>query len=245
EAAPAAAAVGRRDLDLDVARKRLDLGPAAATCVEETEAELGKVGHEDVIEVDEDGLPDLVDRLDAEGHQDRVGVGRIDGRGFRRTGFGLEADVAANQVDLVIDALEDEDPLLVEVERVSAHAHTLGDGDGAEEGPIELHRLQLGIELVILAVELEEAVIFLGALDKLVEVLELLVAVAVKAQRELRRSRRWTEKQEGQRCRRHTAKGTLSHGVPHRCAGTLTDVSSDCLFPAGITSPPYLSGRRS
>src|SRR5205823_5120649 len=163
-----------------------------------------------------------VDGQDAQGHQDRVGVGRLDGGRFRRAGPGLEVDVAADELDLVINALEDKDPLLVEVESVSAHAQTPGDGDGTEEGPIELHRLQFGVELVLLAMELEKTVILLGALDELVEVLELLLPGAVEAERELRPAR-CGEKKKGQRRRSDAPQGTLLHGVPRNCAGSLTE----------------------
>ena len=90
--------------------------------------------------------------LDAQRQQDRVGVGRLDGLGGRRAGLGLEVDVAADQVDLVADALEDQHPLLVEVERVAAHAEAAGDGDGAEERLVELVGLDLGVEVVVLLI---------------------------------------------------------------------------------------------
>ena len=85
------------------------------------------------LKFDEQRFAAVVDGLDAQGHQDRVGVGGFDGRGGRRAGLGLEVDVAANQMHLVADALEEQHPLLVEVERVAAHADAAGDGDGAEE----------------------------------------------------------------------------------------------------------------
>ena len=48
----AAAGEGGGHLQLDVARERLDLVPGAAVGVEVAEAQLGEVGHEDVVEVD-------------------------------------------------------------------------------------------------------------------------------------------------------------------------------------------------
>src|SRR5205823_4885893 len=89
-------------------------------------------------------------------------------------------------------------------------------------GPVELHRLQLGVKLVLLLKELEETVILLGALDELIEVLELLLAVAVEAERELRRARRG-EEEEGQRRQSDVPQGTSSHGVPRSCAGSHTE----------------------
>ena len=109
-------------------------------------------------------------RDDPQRHQDRVGVGRLDGLGDRRAGLGLEVDVAADQVDLVADALEEQHPLLVEVERVAAHAAAAGDGDRAEERLVELVRPDLHVEVVVLLIELEEAVEFLGPADERIEV---------------------------------------------------------------------------
>ena len=51
--ATAAAAEGGLDLELHVVREALDLGPTAAAAVEDAQAELGEVGHEDVGEVDQ------------------------------------------------------------------------------------------------------------------------------------------------------------------------------------------------
>src|SRR6202011_1116729 len=56
-AADAGAAEGGADVQLDVLREGLDLVPGAAVVVEEAEAELGEVLHEDLVEVDEDRLP--------------------------------------------------------------------------------------------------------------------------------------------------------------------------------------------
>ena len=75
----AAAAEGRLDLDLDVVRERLDLVPGRPAAVEPAEAELGEVGEEDVGEVDHDApVVGVVDADDRQGHQDRVGVVLLD-----------------------------------------------------------------------------------------------------------------------------------------------------------------------
>src|SRR5262245_33220391 len=89
-------------------------------------------------------------------------------------------DVAADEEDAVADALEDEDPLLSGVERMAALADAAGDGDRAEDRLIELARLDLRVQLFVLVVEPEEAVVLLGPLDDSVEFGEsLALAVAV------------------------------------------------------------------
>src|SRR5262249_32271597 len=154
-----AAGEGGGHRDLDVLGERLDLAPGAAAAVERAEVELGEVGHEDVGQVDEHALPAGVDAADGDGQQHRVGVGGLDGPGHWRAGAGLEADVAADQVQFrLADALEEQHPLLVEVQRVAAHAHAAGDGDGAQERAVELLRVDFGVERLVLLVEVEQAV---------------------------------------------------------------------------------------
>ena len=186
------AAEGGRHFQFDVARERLDLVPDAAVGVETADAELGEVGHEDVVEVDEDAAVAGMDAANAQGHQHRVGVGRFDGLGDRRALLGLEVDVAANQMHLVADALEHQHPLLVEIERVAAHADAAGDGDGAEQRLVELMRLDFRVKTIVLVIELEKTFIFLGPFHELIEVLELLfgrgrVGAARQQQRQCRR----------------------------------------------------------
>jgi hypothetical protein len=55
-----------------------------------------------------------------------------------------------------------------------SHAEALGDGNGTEKRPIQLKRLDLGVEVAILLMKLEKPIVDLGSLDHLVEVLELL-----------------------------------------------------------------------
>jgi hypothetical protein len=85
------------------------------------------------------------------------------------------------------DLLERQHPLLVEVEREAGHAAAaLGQGDGAQQRPVELVLPDLGEEVLVLLIQPEEAVVLLGPLDDLVEVLELLLR-AVAGRSELRR----------------------------------------------------------
>src|SRR5262249_49765572 len=118
-------------------------------------------------------LTDGVDGGDVQGEQDGVGVGGLDGAGDGGAAFRLEAHVPADELDLVADALEEEDPLAVGVEGFAAHAESVGDGDGAEERLVELVAADLHEDGVVAGVEVEEAFQLTGALDDPVEVLEL------------------------------------------------------------------------
>ncbi len=189
EHAPAAeAGVGGGYFDFDVVGESLDLAPGAAIGIEHAQAEVGEVGHEDVVEVEQHRLLGRVDALDAQGQQNRVGVRGLDGLGGGRACFGLEVDVTADHLDLVADALEDDD----------AHAGAAGDGDGEQERLVELVGPDLGIEAVVLLVEVEEALVLLGPLDELVEVLELLFG-RVGGRPLALRNRRADQQQRGKR----------------------------------------------
>ena len=63
-----------------------------------------------------------VDAQDRQRHQDRVGIVLLDRLVERRAGRRLVMDVAADELDLVPDALEDKHPLVVEVERLAGQA---------------------------------------------------------------------------------------------------------------------------
>ena len=86
-------------------------------------------------------------------------------------------DVPADQLHLVADVLEDQDPFVAEIQGLAGHLHPARDRDRGEQGLVELVVLDLGIEVVVLVVEREEAVDLLGPLDHLVEVAVLLLVV--------------------------------------------------------------------
>ena len=99
------------------------------------------------------------------------------------SGVCLEVNIAAHEEDPVADALEVEDPILLEVEHVAAHAAAAGHRDRAEPRLIHLVRPNLTVDVVILVIELEETVVFLGAFDDGVEVRELLLRVLSRRRR--------------------------------------------------------------
>src|SRR5438105_11673791 len=102
-----AAGVGCLHFQLDIARKTFDLVPNATARVEAAEAQLGEVGHKNVVQVDEHGLIfHYIDGDNAQRHKHGIGVGGLDGPGDGRTWLGLEVDIAANQVNLVGDAFD-------------------------------------------------------------------------------------------------------------------------------------------
>ncbi len=171
-AAPAGVRGG--DLELDVLRVALDLVPDGAAGVDGAERQAGEVGEEDLVEVDDDRVAHQVQRLDLQRHDDRVGVRRFDRFRRGRAGLGLVADVAADQVHAVADAAEDEDPLIIIIQRGPAGAEAAGDGDRGHERLVELLRLDLHVDVVVFLMELEEPVDLAGALDELGEVAKLL-----------------------------------------------------------------------
>ena len=61
-----------------------------------------------------------------------------------------------------------------EIERVAAHAGAARDGDGAQQGLVQLMLLNLGIKAVVLLIEMKETFVFLGPFDDFFKVLELL-----------------------------------------------------------------------
>ncbi len=86
-------------------------------------------------------------------------------------------DVLANDVNLVADALERDDPLLVAVERPAGLIHAAArQRDRAQVRSIQLKGLDFGVDVFVLLVELEQAFVGLGARDDFVEVIELGVA---------------------------------------------------------------------
>ena len=174
-----APAVGGLDLDLEVVRISLDLVPGRPVAVQAAEElELGEVGQEDVRQVDHHGVAvGVVDADDRQGQQHRVEVILLDRPLHRRAGRRLVVDVAPDQMDLVAGPLEDEDPLVAEVQRLPGHPHAARDVDRRQQGLVELVRLDLGVEMLVLPVEREQAVDLLGALGHLVEVAELLLTL--------------------------------------------------------------------
>ncbi len=180
EGEAAAAVEGGGHLQLDVMREGLDLVPGAAVGVERTHVQLGEVGHEDVVEVQQQRLMMGVDGLDVQGQEHRIVVGGLDGMCGGRVRLGAEADIAANQMHFVADALEDQHPLIVEVERVAAHAGAAGDGDRAEELLAELIGPNLGVQVFVFVEQPEQTVVLLGPLDQLVEVAEFLGRIIVR-----------------------------------------------------------------
>ncbi len=173
-----APAEGRLHLELEVVRKRLDLVPARTVAVDRAQADLGEVREEDLIQVDEHALAGGVDGDDGQGHQDRVGVVELDGFFEGRARGGLVVNVAPDELDPVADALEDQHPLVEQVDRVAGHGESLGDGDRRQHRLLELVRPDLGVEVIVLAIERIESVQLLGVLGDLVEVAELLFGAA-------------------------------------------------------------------
>ena len=137
-------------------------------------SELGEVGHEDVGEVDHGrAASHRVDGDDRQGHQDRVGVVLLDRLVQRRARGRLVVDVAADELDAVADAAEDEHHLVVADRACPVMADAPGDRDRHEQRLVELVGPDLGVEVVALLVEGEQPLDLLGPAGHLVEVAEL------------------------------------------------------------------------
>ena len=114
-----------------------------------------------------------------QGLDDAVGVRDFDRVGLRRAGVGPEADVVADDQQAVGGAVEADQPLVAEVERVAAeihHARPAGDGDGQDQFLVVLVLADLHEELLLFLVVVQRKQPFepLGPLDHLVPVGQLL-----------------------------------------------------------------------
>ena len=113
-------------------------------------------------------------RLDPQGHQDRVGVGRLDGPGDGGPAPALKRTLRRIRWTLSPTRLKTSthcsSKLSVQPPRPMPPRAT---AIGAQERPVELVRLDLGVEVLVLLVELEQALVDLGPGDDLVEVLVL------------------------------------------------------------------------
>jgi hypothetical protein len=89
-------------------------------------------------------------------------------------------DVPADQLDLVADPVEDQDPLVAEVQRVAGHHQAPGDRDRREDGLFQLKWFDLGEEVVVLLKERVEALMPGGPGDHFVVIAIFLRVVRVQ-----------------------------------------------------------------
>ena len=172
----------RAHLDLDVLGKHLDLGPGAAGGVG-IDADARQVGHEKVGQVDQDQLPVVLFAPERQGLDDAVGVRGFHGVGLGRAGLRPEANVAADDQQALAGAVEGDDPLVAEVERLAAEIHqagAAGDGDGQDDFLVVLVLPDLHEEFLLffVVVEGEQAFQPLGPLDHFVPLGQLLLFLA-------------------------------------------------------------------
>ncbi len=139
------------------------------------EAELGEVGEVDIGQVDHDRMAGGVDALNRQGHQDRVVVILLDRLVERCAGGGLVVNVPAQKLNPVADPLEDQNPFVLEVQGLARHGQAARDHDRGEQGLVELVGADLGVKVVVLLMEREQAVVPLRSLGQVVEILVFLL----------------------------------------------------------------------
>ena len=116
---------GRLDLKLDVVREPFDLEPRRPTSVEVAEAELREVGHEDVGEID-DGRSHR-HRPNRQSQDHRIGIVLLDRLAQRRAVRCFISDIAANDLDVVVDLAKDDDHFVAVGDRLAGSAQAPGD----------------------------------------------------------------------------------------------------------------------
>ena len=113
-----------------------------------------------------------VDAEDRQRHQDRVGVVLLDRLLQRRARRRLVVDVLADELDVVADPVEAQDPLIAEIQRLAGHGRSPRDHDRRQDRLLELVRLDLGVKMLIFLIERDEALVLLGPFGQFREVLK-------------------------------------------------------------------------
>ena len=123
--------------------------------------ELRQVGHEDPRQVDHVSAAGT-DGDDRQAEEHAVGIGQMDRPLLRAPLRRGEADVAADDLDLVVHLAELPKPIVPESPAHAAEdrilADAVGDGDQDDEIAIQQIGTQFGKELVLFAVQLDQAV---------------------------------------------------------------------------------------
>ena len=112
----------RAHLDLDVLRKHLHLRPGAPRRVG-LNADVRQVRHEQIGQVDQHQLPVVLLALDRQGLDDAVGVGNLHRVGLGRTRLGANVNVVAHDEQAIGRAMETDQPLIAEIQRLPAEIH--------------------------------------------------------------------------------------------------------------------------
>ena len=156
-------AVGGGDFELRIVREVLHPRPRGAIAGEgeagERAADLGEIGHEDRRQVDDRRA---VGGIGGDRHteQHAVGVGQIDCLLLGAPLVGEEADIAADDVDVVVDFAKLPDPVVTESPAHAAEelavADPLGDRDQHEQLPAEDRVGQFRPYFVVLAMERDQ-----------------------------------------------------------------------------------------
>ena len=128
--------------------------------------DLRQIAHEDRRQIDHRSAAGAL-RDDRQAEQDAVGVGEIDGLFGGRSLVRAETNVAADDLNAVIDLAELPNPIVAAAAQGhAAQQRSFGDaaghGDGHDEILVQIAGRQLGKQLVFLAIELDEPFDALG-----------------------------------------------------------------------------------
>ena len=140
---------------------------ALAIAALQIHAEAEQVGEEQRVRLDQHRLALGLGQAQHRRAREQAGrIGGLDRERFRRSGPGEVADVAPDQLHLVVDAAELDDPaVLHQAAEEAAFADAALKLGRKKEGLVEVFRLQLEPELVVLLPDRDRPVAALGVLD--------------------------------------------------------------------------------
>ena len=172
----AAGGEGGRDFQFGVVLVILDVRPSRTVGGERKSFQdarnLGQVAHEDRGQIDHHAAAGAL-RDDRQAEEDAVGIGEIDGFCGGRSLVRAETDVAADDLNAVIHFAELPNPIVAVSQGHAAQERFFGDPPGYRQGDdeilVQIAGREFGIELVFLAIELDQAFHLLGITQHVLE----------------------------------------------------------------------------
>ncbi len=161
------------NLKFQIAGISLDFKPACPRTVDTPRRQVGKVRKKDIVQINQDTTAGRVVADNGQRHQHRIRVVLLDGFFQGRSLGGFVAQVFTNQLHPVTDALERDDPLLVEIERQPRRGRTASNRHRGKERFVEIAPFQHRIEVLIFFIKIEQAFVLLGPFGHLAEFFEL------------------------------------------------------------------------
>ena len=136
---------------------------------------MGKITEEDIGKVDHHRAAHRIQGQNRQRLNDRICIVLLNSL-FQLFTAGFEVDVASDELNAIANPLENQDPFIVRCDRSAGLSQALGDRDRGQKWLVELVRLDLGIEVVILLVKGEQAVVFCRIFGEFREIAKLLWA---------------------------------------------------------------------